>query len=123
WSQEPETLGAADRAILLAGKKGAPDFSWSNFPRWHGARDLDRTSAELRAGVKEYLQRLRQFGYRGWRYDMVKGFAPGYVDEYNFDSQPTFAVGEYWDGDPYVLTQWVDGTKLYGQSDPAERAC
>jgi alpha-amylase len=69
------------------------------------------------------LKELRDFGYRGWRYDMVKGFAPGYVAEYDFDSQPTFAVGEYWDGNAYVVSQWIDGTKLYGQPDPALRAC
>lgn len=123
WFQDPESLNAADRAILLKNEQGAPDFAWSNYPKWHGARDLDHTQPDLRKGIKDYLKRLRQFGYRGWRYDMVKGFAPGYVAEYNFDSKPTFAVGEYWDGDPYVLTQWVDGTKLYGQVDPAERAC
>jgi alpha-amylase len=123
WFQSPETLGAADRQILIEDNRGAPDFPWSNYPKWHGARDLDHTSGDLRKAVKDYLRRLRQFGYRGWRYDMVKGFAPGYIAEYNFDSQPTFAVGEYWDGDPYVLTQWVDGTKMYGQVDPAERAC
>lgn len=123
WFQDPDSMGEADRAILLAGKKGAPDYQFSNYPKWHGARDLDHTNADLRKAIKAYLERLKQFGYRGWRYDMVKGFAPGYVAEYNYDSQPTFAVGEYWDGDPYVLTQWVDGTKMYGQQDPALRAC
>ncbi len=113
----------ADRAILKKGEKGSPDFQFSNYPNWPGARDLDHSNPDLRAEIKKYLKRLRDFGYRGWRYDMVKGFAPGYVAEYDYDSQPTFAVGEFWDNNPYVLTQWVDGTKMYGQPDPAERAC
>lgn len=46
-----------------------------------------------------------------------------FVAEYDFDSKPTFAVGEYFDGDPKKLTGWVDGTKLRGQPDPAEKAC
>lgn len=123
WFQDPASLGADDQAILSAGDQGAPDFAFSNFPNWQGARDLDHKNADCREQIKSYLHRLREFGYRGWRYDMVKGFAPGYVAEYNFDSQPTFAVGEYWDANPYVLSEWVDGTKMYGQPDPALRAC
>jgi len=123
WDQSPTNLGPADQAILAAGLRGGPDFEGSNFPRWHGARDLDHSNGELRAELKKYLKKLRAYGYRGWRYDMVKGFMPGYVAEYDYDTQPTFAVGEYWDGNAYTLSQWVDGTKLYGQDDPALRAC
>ncbi len=54
---------------------------------------------------------------------MVKGFAPGYIAEYNFDSDPTFAVGEFWDSNAYMLTQWVDGTKMYGRADGDAKAC
>ena len=124
WFQSPSSLpNQKDREILAAGNKGAPDFQWSNYPKWHGARDLDHTNSEVRKEIKKYLRKLRAFGYRGWRYDMVKGFAAGYIAEYNYDSQPTFAVGEYWDGNENVLTPWVDGTKFYGQPDPAKRAC
>ncbi len=123
WFQDPSQVTEADRALLNMADKGSPDFQFSNYPNWPGARDLDHSNPDLRAEIKKYLKRLRKFGYRGWRYDMVKGFASGYVAEYNYDSQPTFAVGEFWDSNPYVLTQWVDGTKLYGQSDPAKQAC
>lgn len=124
WFQEPSNLPSADdRAILLAGDKGNPDFTGSNYPNWHGARDLDHQNASLRTEIKVYLKKLRNFGYRGWRYDMVKGFDPKYVSEYNFDSQPTFAVGEFWDSNPLRLSEWIDGTKMTGQPDPARKAC
>lgn len=123
WFQDANHVTEEDRKILARGEKGAPDFAGSNFPNWHGARDLDHTNSELREEIKKYLKKLKEFGYRGWRYDMVKGFGPGYVAEYNYDSTPSFAVGEYWDANPYVLTQWVDGTKLYGQPDPGLKAC
>jgi alpha-amylase len=124
WFQPLSNLpNSGDKTIRQAGKKGAADFKGSNFPKWHGARDLDHTNAAFRMEVKKYLKKLKAFGYRGWRYDMVKGFAPGYIAEYNYDSNPTFAVGEYLQDDPDVLTQWVDGTKMYGKQDPALRAC
>lgn len=125
WFQ-PESepsLSTGDKAILISGEKGAPDFAGSNWPNWHGARDLDHTNGDLRNEVKMYLDMLQRFGYRGWRYDMVKGFDPGYVAEYNFASSPSFAVGEYLDSNPVPLTAWVDGTKMHGQPDPAVRAC
>ncbi|MBN1912687.1 MAG: hypothetical protein JW818_23395 [Pirellulales bacterium] len=123
WFQDPNILNAQDRAIFEAGDKGAPDYGDSNYPRWHGSRDLDHANADLRKEIKVYLKKLRDLGYRGWRYDMVKGFNPKYVAEYDFDSQPTFAVGEYWDANPTRLTGWIDGTKMQGQPDPALKAC
>jgi alpha-amylase len=125
WFQKPHepSLSDGDRAILKNGQKGNEDYRGSNFPKWPGARDLDHTNAELRNEIKAYFSSLRKLGYRGWRYDMVKGFAPGYVAEYNFASKPTFAVGEYFDSRSDLLTDWVDGTKQHGQPDPALRAC
>jgi alpha-amylase len=117
------TLSAGDKEILAKGEKGAPDYRDSDYPNWHGARDLDHNNPDLRRDIKEYLTKLKGLGYRGWRYDMVKGFDPKCVAEYNFASQPAFAVGEYWDSNPDRLTQWIDQTKLQGQPDPALKAC
>lgn len=122
WSQNPANLTSDDQATIASNNRGAPDYRSSNFPRWDGARDLDHSSSAVRQGIKGYLAKLKQLGYRGWRYDMVKGLAPGYVAEYDFESKPTFAVGEYWDENPYLLSQWVDGTKQFGQQDPALKA-
>ena len=123
WSQDPNKMIEEDRQILVKGDKGAPDYSGSDYPYATGARDLDHTNPCLREDIKTYLGKLKTFGYRGWRYDLVKGYDPKYVAEYDYASKPTFAVGEYWDGNANTLTWWVDQTKLEGQPDPAEKAC
>ena len=78
---------------------------------WGGARDLDHTSTYVQNDVKAYLAWLRgDYGYDGWRYDFVKGFAPEYVGLYNDASQPYLSVGEYWDGSYDKVAAWIDGT-------------
>jgi alpha-amylase len=123
WFQDPATLGPQDQAILAQGDKGAADYMDSDYWNWHAARDLDHKNAKLRDDIKLYLGMLKKFGYRGWRYDMVKGYDPTYVAQYNAASDPTFAVGEYHHSNANTLTQWVDGTKMQSRSDPAEKAC
>jgi alpha-amylase len=77
-----------------------------------GARDLDHTSANVQANVKNYLNYLlNNLGYAGFRYDMVKGYAPKYTSLYNVSSNPTFSVGEYWDGSLTKVENWLNGTK------------
>lgn len=77
-----------------------------------GARDLDHTSANVQTIVKAYLRfLLDDLGYAGFRYDMVKGYAPTYTGLYNSYAQPEFSVGEYWDGSATNLATWVNGTK------------
>ena len=85
-----------------------------------GCRDLDHTSDNVRKNVKLYLRFLKEeLGYTGFRYDMVKGFAAKYIGEYNASAQPTYSVGEYWDGDPAKLKSWLDGTKVDGKIQSA----
>jgi alpha-amylase len=122
WSKDPNDVAEEDRPILAKGEKGAADYSGA-YSGWSGARDLDHTNLFLREDIKTYLRKLKGLGYRGWRYDMVKGYDPKYVAEYNYASQPTFAVGEYWDTSANTLTWWVDQTKWQGQADPAQKAC
>lgn len=49
-------------------------------------------------------------GYTGFRYDMVKGYAPKYTKLYNEDAQPAFSVGEYWDGSASEVESWIYNT-------------
>ncbi|MBQ9554794.1 MAG: chitobiase/beta-hexosaminidase C-terminal domain-containing protein [Muribaculaceae bacterium] len=77
-----------------------------------GSRDLDHTSANVQKNVKTYQQYLmKELGYDGFRYDMCKGFAGYYVGLYNQASEPTFSVGEYWDGNVETLRWWLESTK------------
>ena len=88
--------------------KGANDTG----ENWGGARDLDHTSTYVQQDIKAYLSWLKgDFGYDGWRYDFVKGFAPRYVEMYNAASQPYLSVGEYWDGSYDKVAAWIDGTE------------
>lgn len=79
---------------------------------WDGARDLDHTSENVQKNVLAYLDFLKNdIGYEGFRYDLVKGYAPKYTALYNATAKPTYSVGEYYDGDPSKVKKWVDGTK------------
>ena len=85
---------------------GAPDTG-DNFP---GCRDLDHTNAKVQEGVKAYLDFLKNdLGYVGWRYDMVKGYAPQYTKMYNESAKAQFSVGEYWDNYDNI-TRWIENT-------------
>ncbi len=75
WSKQPNEVMEEDRPILAKGEKGAADYSAPG-SGWGGARDLDHTNPYLREDIKSYLRMLKGLGYRGWRYDMVKGYDP-----------------------------------------------
>lgn len=73
-------------------------------------RDLDHTNPDVRATIIQYLRRLQDVGFRGWRYDLVKGFHGRYVGEYNEATKPVLSVGEYYDTDRQKCTDWIDAT-------------
>ena len=76
---------------------------------WGGMRDLDHKSANVQNNVKAYLKMLLEdFGYVGFRYDMVKGYSGSYTKLYNEDSKPQFSVGEYWDGNATAVKNWIN---------------
>lgn len=78
---------------------------------WDGCRDLDHTSDNVQTCVLAYLDYLlNDIGYAGFRYDMTKGYSATYTGLYNRSSDPTYSVGEYWDGNTSALKYWVDGT-------------
>lgn len=77
---------------------------------WSGARDLDHKSANVNRCVKAYLDfLLNDLGYAGFRYDMVKGYSASFTADYNSAVNPTFSVGEYWDGTTSIRN-WINGT-------------
>ena len=81
---------------------------------WDGMRDLDHHSANVQNNVKAYLKMLLDdFGYIGFRYDMVKGYSPSFTALYNNHAQPQFSVGECWDSSN-TIKNWIDGTKSNG---------
>lgn len=82
---------------------------------WSGMRDLDHTSTNVQSNVTAYLNFLKDdLGYAGFRYDMTKGYAAQYTALYNAAVNPTFSVGEYWDGNLSLVENWINGTKVNG---------
>lgn len=83
---------------------------------WDGMRDLDHSSQNVQTIVKAYLDMLlNDFGYAGFRYDMVKGYSGKFTGIYNDAAKPTYSVGEYWDGHVSVVKNWLNATKVNGQ--------
>ncbi len=81
---------------------------------WDGMRDLDHTSTNVQNTVKAYLKMLiDDFGYTGFRYDMVKGYSGSYTATYNTYAKPQFSVGECWDSSN-TIKNWIDATKVDG---------
>lgn len=82
---------------------------------WDGMRDLDHYSQNVQDNVKAYLKMLLDdFGYAGFRYDMVKGYAGMFTGLYNSYASPTYSVGEYWDGNANSVKSWINATKVEG---------
>ena len=80
---------------------------------WGGMRDLDHNSTNVQTIVKAYLDMLlNNFGYAGFRYDMVKGYSGKFTGIYNDAAKPTYSVGEYWDGNVSVVKNWLEATKV-----------
>ena len=83
---------------------------------WGGMRDLDHSSQNVQTIVKAYLDMLlNDFGYAGFRYDMVKGYSGKFTGIYNDATKPTYSVGEYWDGNVSVVKNWLNATKVNDQ--------
>lgn len=73
-------------------------------------RDLDHTNPHVRAAIVDQLRRLRSLGFRGWRYDMSKGYHGRFVGEYNDATAPELSVGEFYDTDRQKVTNWINAT-------------
>lgn len=87
---------------------------------WTGMRDLDHKSENVQANVKAYLDLLlNDLGYIGFRYDVAKGFSSSFFGIYNDAAKPQFSVGEYWDGNPTTVQNWLNGTKVDGKIQSA----
>jgi alpha-amylase len=86
---------------------GQPD---TGEERMTAARELDHTNPAVRTAVKQFLDRLKGIGFKGWRYDLVKGYHGRFVAEYNDASLPEFSVGEFFDGNRQKLANWIDQT-------------
>lgn len=78
------------------------------------APNLAHTETQLREQLKEWMLWLKHdIGFDGWRYDMVKGFAPSHIGEYNYHTKSYLTVGEYWDNNTQLIYDWIDQTDAF----------
>jgi alpha-amylase len=97
-------------AVVRDDESGVGTGNSDTGDRHPAGRDLDHTNPDVRTAIKHYLGRLRTVGFRGWRYDLAKGYHGRFIGEYNDATQPEFSVGEYFDGDRQKVTNWIDAT-------------
>lgn len=95
-------------AITRDDESGVGTGNHDTGERHPAGRELDHTNPDVRAAIKDYLRRLKGLGFRGWRYDLSKGYHGSFVAEYNDATAPEFSVGEYYDGDRQKVTGWID---------------
>ena len=86
------------------------------------APDLDHKNGRVRAELTAWLNWLRKdVGFRGWRFDYVKGYGANYVREYVENSVGTSAlcVAEFW-----PEASWdADGTLARDQNPMRQALC
>jgi alpha-amylase len=97
-------------AVVRDDESGVGTGSHDTGERHPCGRDLDHCNPDVRATIKDYLRRLRAAGFRGWRYDLCKGFHGRFIGEYNDATEPEFSVGEFFDTDRQKVTNWIDHT-------------
>lgn len=82
---------------------GVHEGSWSIGGRtyWNedfsGSPDINHWNAGTRGVVSSWLGWLKNVanaGFDGWRFDMIGGYDPAYLGEYNLASSPYLSVGE-----------------------------
>ena len=88
---------------------------------YSSARDLDHTNWDLQENIVSWMtDYLIAAGFKGWRYDYVKGYEGKYLGWYNAKTSAVFSVGEYWPTDSFsssspstwssLMCNWVDST-------------
>ncbi len=77
---------------------------------YEAARDIDHTKTYVQNSIIDFLNNLKNIGYKGWRYDFVHGFDEYYFRLYNGATNPTYSVGENFNSNKQVIQDWINGT-------------
>lgn len=115
WNGKTWKLGlshiCANDEMAWASGQPKPTGANDTGENFDGARDLDHTNATVQDNCKNYVKcLLEKYGYVGFRYDMAKGYSGYYNKIYNQYANPTFSVGEYWDGSYDAVAAWIEAT-------------
>lgn len=76
-----------------------------------GSPDLNHWKSSTRSKIKawlDYLKDSNNAGYDGWRFDMIGGYDPKFLAEYNYHTNPYLSVGEKPACDPQYLMDIVN---------------
>jgi len=125
--------GGASEANGYTGGSSYTDFNavQSGLCKWHwydfhpnfyevsdegtfgGYQDLTFNSGAPYGEMKTWLNWLKNTnnaGFKGWRYDYVKGYHNWVVHDMDAASSPDFSVGEYWDANTTTLESWTSAS-------------
>ena len=111
---------AWDQSAICSGN---PAFGGTGNPKtgedYGPAPNIDHRNESIRNDIKEWLNWLRdEIGFRGWRFDFVKGYNGVYSGEYVEATRPFLAFGEFWD-----TCSYTDGILEYDQRSHRQRTC
>lgn len=104
--------------LNCSGGGGGNEGSWSYGGRTYYntstgyAAEISHWYSSTRNDIKAYLYDLKNYlGFDGFRWDLVKGFEPSYVGEYNDYVNAYFSVGEWYEyNSRQALCDWVNKT-------------
>ncbi|HNV70314.1 MAG TPA: alpha-amylase C-terminal beta-sheet domain-containing protein [Candidatus Ozemobacteraceae bacterium] len=120
--QFPSGKAAWEKWAVVAGEYGGTGKADSG-DNFQPAPDVDHANSQVQEDIIAWMNWLKTLGFKGWRYDFVKGFAPAYVGLYDSKTKPVFSVGELWTNMSYEgstpvanqnphrqqLCNWLDG--------------
>jgi alpha-amylase len=76
--------------------------------------NIAHTNDKAKKDIKDWLLWMKnEIGFKGWRYDFVKGFAAFHIGEYNYHTGNPFSVVEYRDSETQKIYNYIDGTDGY----------
>ncbi|MEO0592873.1 MAG: alpha-amylase family glycosyl hydrolase [Myxococcota bacterium] len=86
-----------------SGGSGGSEGSWSYGGRTYAntstgyAAEIAHWNTTTRDDIKSYLLALKELGFDGFRWDLIKGFDPAFLGEYGDYANSYLSVGEWYD--------------------------
>jgi len=119
WNEYTGKIDWDARAITCENPQFGGQGSQSTGEDYLPAPNIDHTQQFVRKDLKEWLSWMRDdVGFRGWRFDFVKGYSGVFTGEYVEETRPFLSFGEFWDECSYR-----DGVLEYNQDAHRQRTC